>query len=67
MTPEPVWRKSSRCGNAACVEVAHLDGQWLVRDSKNPEPTWLYFDEAEWSEFVAGVKDGEFDVPGTTR
>jgi hypothetical protein len=46
------------------VPVSHKDfGERAVvmRDSKNPAGPILYFTEAEWDAFVAGVKDGEFD------
>ena len=56
----PAWRKSSRCGNATCVEVAKVDDQYLIRDSKNPDAAALSFTEEEWSAFVAGVTAGEF-------
>jgi hypothetical protein len=55
------WRRSSQCGNATCVEVAEVDGHVLVRDSKNPEVTPFSFTREEWTAFVAGVKQGEFD------
>jgi hypothetical protein len=55
------WRKSSRCANAACVEVAKIDDdQYLVRDSKNPDGAPLSFTAEEWSAFVDGVSAGEF-------
>jgi hypothetical protein len=54
------WRKSTRCNSNACVEVAKVDGQYLVRDSKNPETTALSFTESEWTAFTAGVMAGEF-------
>jgi hypothetical protein len=54
------WRKSSRCGSNACVEVAKVDGQYLVRDSKNPQTAALSFTEAEWAAFTEGVTAGEF-------
>ena len=54
------WRKSSRCGSNACVEVAEVDGRYLVRDSKNPEGPVLSFTPEEWTAFVAGVEAGEF-------
>ena len=58
------WRKSSRSGPNCdnCVEVAFVDGAIAVRDSKNPEGPVLIFTPAEWEAFVAGTKDGEFDV-----
>ena len=33
----------------------------LIRDSKDPSGPVLAFNEAEWTAFIAGVKDGEFD------
>lgn len=57
------WFKSSRSGGGKdCVEVAHLDeGAVGVRDSKNPTGPALVFSPSEWSAFIAGAKDGEFD------
>jgi len=55
------WAKSSFSGNNnACVEVARLDGQVFVRDSKLGEggPV-LAFSAHEWACFVAGVLAGE--------
>lgn len=50
-------------GNGNCVEVAHVnDGSFLVRDSKDRTGPLLRFTAAEWSAFVVGVKDGEFDA-----
>jgi hypothetical protein len=54
------WRKSSFCGSSACVEVAELDGAFLVRDSKTEDGPILTFTAEEWSAFVAGVQAGEF-------
>jgi hypothetical protein len=58
------WRKSSRSGPYTdnCVEVAFVEGAIVVRDSKNPAGPSLVFTENEWDAFVAGAKDGEFDV-----
>ncbi len=33
----------------------------VMKDAKKPDGPVLYFTEAEWDAFVAGVKDGEFD------
>lgn len=56
----PAWRKSSRCGTSTCVEVAKVDEQYLIRDSKNPEAAALSFTQEEWDAFVEGVAAGEF-------
>jgi hypothetical protein len=59
-----VWRKSTRSGAYSdnCVEVAFLDGAIAVRDSKRPDGPALVVTPAEWGFFVAGTKDGEFDL-----
>lgn len=63
------FRKSTRCGSSACVEVdtaLDLDARevfFRVRDSKNPDGPVLTFDLNEWRSFVSGMKAGEFDVP----
>ena len=54
------WRKSSRCGTSACVEVAKVGDEVLIRDSKDPHAAPLRFTGAEWEAFVAGVAAGEF-------
>ncbi len=59
------WRKSSYSGNGGsdCVEVAsNLPGSVFVRDSKDREGPWLSFDGPAWSEFLLGVKQGEFSL-----
>jgi hypothetical protein len=57
------WRKSSYCGTTSCVEIANLaSDDVFVRDSKNLEGSWLSFGPDSWKLFIAGVKDGEFDL-----
>jgi hypothetical protein len=60
-----IWRKSSYSGSSGgqCVEVAtNLPGIVAVRDSKNlPGPQLAVRDQA-WSEFVQGIRQGEFDL-----
>ena len=56
----PAWRRSSRCGSTTCVEVAKVEDQYLIRDSKNPGAPALSFTKDEWEAFVLGVNSGEF-------
>ncbi|WP_430641000.1 DUF397 domain-containing protein [Couchioplanes caeruleus] len=58
------WRKSSYSngnGGSNCVEVAHVGTAVAVRDSKYPSGPSLLFTPQEWTAFLAGAKDGEFD------
>jgi Domain of unknown function (DUF397) len=62
-----VWRKSTRSGNGgnSCVEVAkNLSDVVGVRDSKDRSGPALVFAAEAWTAFLAGVKGGEFDLPG---
>jgi hypothetical protein len=58
------WRKSSASANTGCVEVRLRSGHVEVRDSKAPDAGVLTFRPDEWHAFIAGAKDGEFDLPG---
>lgn len=42
--------------------MAELDGAVALRDSKDPTGPVLVFTSAEWAAFLAGAKDGEFDL-----
>jgi hypothetical protein len=57
------WHRSSHSQDGACVEVARVPGQVLVRDSKDPDGPILSFTFAEWHAFLAGVSGGEFELP----
>jgi hypothetical protein len=57
------WRKSSRSESNGCVEVAFLNGQVAVRDSKDRGGPMLRFSHNEWETFLGGVRAGEFDTP----
>jgi hypothetical protein len=59
--PAAVWRKSSASQSDDCVEVAFVGHSILVRDSKDPAGPFLTFTPAEWSAFLAGVENGEFE------
>ncbi|MGH7743363.1 MAG: DUF397 domain-containing protein [Candidatus Dormibacteria bacterium] len=57
------WVKSSRSESVNdCVQVMKLTGGGRsVRNSKDPGGPVVTFTESEWSAFLGGAKDGEFD------
>ena len=56
------WTKSSLSfSNGNCVEVASLDGQIGVRNSRDRAGSVLRFTPDEWDAFLGGVRNGEFD------
>jgi hypothetical protein len=65
------WRKSSFSGanGGNCVEVGQVgDGAVLVRDTKDRgHGPVVRYSQAEWRAFVAGVRNGEFDLDGSGR
>lgn len=67
MTPDlssARWIRSRACSADGCVEVAHLPGGMVaLRDSKDTGKSAHLFDGEEWAAFLAGAKNGEFDLP----
>lgn len=59
--PRFVVSTSGRPGGRVAV-AALPDGGVLVRDDQREGGTVLTFTAPEWTAFVAGVKNGEFDV-----
>ena len=57
------WRKAGRSwANGDCVEVGQFsDGVVAVRDSRRLRGPVLEFDVHQWTVFVGGVRNGEFD------
>ncbi len=54
------WRRSTRCANGACLEVAiDDDGTVHVRDAKNPRSPILRFSPASWTALLAALRAGE--------
>ncbi len=51
------WRKAKRsAGDGACVEVAQVNGQIAVRDSKDPDGAWQCYSAQSWRDFASIVK-----------
>jgi len=60
--PGSQWTKSSLSfSNGNCVEVASLDGEIGVRNSRDRAGSVLRFTPDEWDAFLGGVRNGEFD------
>ena len=55
------WRVARTCQGGSCVRVAYTGGTILIGDTKNPDGDVLTYTVSEWQEFVAGVKQGDFD------
>jgi hypothetical protein len=64
---EANWRRSTRCANGSCVEVAVAKDQIGLRDSKVHDGPVLQFTSDAWESFVAGVRNGEFDLAAFDR
>lgn len=62
-TARTLWIKAAASGGqGACVELRRCDGMIEVRDSKQHEAgPILRFTSAEWSAWLDGAKEGEFD------
>lgn len=59
---EVAFTKSSRSCEGACVEAAICSCYVRVRHSKDPAGPVLTFTREEWSAFVDGARDGEFNL-----
>lgn len=57
-----VWLKAKRStANGECVEVAATVGKVAIRDSKDLDGPILIYTPAEFSAFLDGARNGEFD------
>ena len=53
----PIWRKTRRCDNSACVEVAWMTmGGVALRDSSFPDGPMLTFSRRDWAGFLADLR-----------
>jgi hypothetical protein len=64
LTVPQAWRKSSFCDNSSgnCVEFKRVGGGVALRDTTDPAGAILTIPKTAWAAFVAGVRNGEFDV-----
>lgn len=57
------WFLPRRTENAsACVQAKFTEDAVYVRNDRRPDAGTAVFDHAEWAVFVAGVKDGDYDL-----
>jgi hypothetical protein len=57
------WRKARRsANNGACVELAPVNGQIFIRDSKDQNGLVMRYSVCSWRVFLADVKMGQFDL-----
>lgn len=57
------YRRAKRCQVGDCLEVGRLpNGRISLRNSRAPHEPPLEIDSDEWSIFLLGVKDGDFDT-----
>ena len=59
--PSVVWRTPRNCDGGACIQVAASGPMILIADSKVPGGPVLSYTRAEFRQFIAGAKNGEFD------
>jgi hypothetical protein len=56
------WRKARRSvNNGACVEVAPISRQILIRDSTDRTGPVMRYSGRSWCIFVGDIKTGRFD------
>lgn len=56
------WLKAqSSTINGQCVEIASIADKVAMRDSKDPDGPILVYTSAEFSAFLEGARNGEFD------
>ena len=55
------WHMSRTCDGGACVKVARDGDSVLFGTTSQPDGPVIAYTRAEWKEFIAGVKLGDFD------
>ena len=56
------WHTALNCNGGACIQVAANDQAVLIANSRKRRGPVLTYTHHEWQEFVAGVKQGDFDA-----
>lgn len=56
------WYVSRTCESGACIKVARQGEIVLIGNTGSPEGPFNEFTTEEWRHFLAGAKNGDFDV-----
>ena len=62
MTRDDSFKISSFCSGGGCLGVAVAGTSVTISDVRNDDGPTVTVSREEWAAFVAGVKNGEFDV-----
>jgi len=57
----PAWHVSRTCDGGQCIGVAREGDIILIGNASNPNAPIGAFTIAEWQQFLAGAKLGDFD------
>jgi uncharacterized protein DUF397 len=55
------WRVSRTCESGACIKVARQGDAVIFGNTNHPDGPFSVSTWAEWKEFLAGAKRGDFD------
>jgi hypothetical protein len=55
------WRVSRTCESGACIMVARNGNSVVFGNTQYPDGPVSIYTDAEWREFLAGAKQGDFD------
>jgi predicted secreted Zn-dependent protease len=55
------WHVSRTCESGACIMVAGHGNSVVFGNTTKPDGPVYAYTKAEWKEFIAGVKSGDFD------
>lgn len=58
------WRVSRACESGACIMVASQGDAVIFGNTNHPDGPTFAYTKAEWKEFLAGAKRGDFDDLG---
>ena len=56
-----IWRVSRTCDAGACIMVARRGDSIMFGNTSQPDGPVYSYTPAEWKEFIAGIKLGDFD------